>query len=199
MEDAANFAKSSDVNSNPMNNGRFSNRAARFYWADEEPSPQRAYNTQQILLGSDSHFEESPYVIGAISAGAIGVAIIIIILVGFWIRSRLYPEGRNSEHPNNMSERSSISTLDEDTYVISMEMVGDVLGSMSNVQDHYPENITSSIEVEPSATTITEVTVSVPENIVVSSSLDTVSATAGDDSNSNTNRIEDSNAESMLH
>ncbi|ODM95823.1 hypothetical protein Ocin01_10855 [Orchesella cincta] len=194
MEDAASrFAKASDMSSNLLNNnGRFSNRAARFYWADEEPSPQRAYSTQQLLI-SDSHFEESPYVIGAISAGAIGVAIIIIILVGFWIRSRLYPEGRNSEHPNNMSVRSSISTLDEDTYVVSMEMDGDVLGSMTNVQDHYPENATSAFEVEPSATSTVDEAGLVPEVILIPSSSDTIPP-ASDDSK----RIEESNTDSSL-
>lgn len=96
----------------------------------------RAYSIQQLGKSlSESHFEESPLVIAAISAGVIGVAIIIIILVGIWIRSRLFmvAERRSSENQNNVSVRSSLSTLDEETYVVCMEMDnGAALGSMHN-------------------------------------------------------------------
>ncbi len=100
----------------------------------------RAYSIQQIAKSSsDSHFEESPLVIAAISAGVIGVAIIIIILVGIWIRSRLFTEveRRASENPTNVSVRSSMSTLDEDAYAVCMEMDGTVLGSMHNAVDNF--------------------------------------------------------------
>lgn len=107
--------------------------------ADEEPSPQRAYSIQQLTksTSADSHFEESPLVIASISAGVIGVAIIIIILVSIWIRSRLFSGGDgSSENPKNVSVRSSTSTLDEEAYVVCMEMDATVLGSMHNVADN---------------------------------------------------------------
>jgi len=142
----------SDMSGSPLTNGRFSNRAARFYWADEEPS-QQAYSIQQIskISSTDSHFEESPLVIASISAGVIGVAITIIILVGIWIRSRLFSEeGRSGgvENQNNASVRSSMSTLEEESYVVCMEMDATVLGSMHNVADNYCANNSTILEME---------------------------------------------------